>query len=153
MPVHKCASQDRFIMFRDMHLTRAKQLGRLHEKLGREFARARMGDTDRRLEALKANDFEAYKELLRQTYGPLNDDDRFKGAEIDVEIYSFLMACVCLLLPSIFGACVCVKILMPLVLPQRSQCTLSMPHCLSACSSSASLACVTHTDRGGAVPE
>jgi hypothetical protein len=94
-------------MFRDMHLTRAKQLGRLHEKLGREFARARMGDTDRRLEALKANDFEAYKELLRQTYGPLNDDDRFKGAEIDVEIYSFLMACVCLLLPSIFGACVC----------------------------------------------
>jgi hypothetical protein len=72
--------QDRFIMFRDMHLTRNKQLGRLHERLSRELNRQRMDDNDRRLEALKANDFEAYKELLKQTYGPLSDDDRFAGA-------------------------------------------------------------------------
>lgn len=72
--------QDRFIMFRDMHLTRNKQLARLHERLGRELHRSRLDDNDRRLEALKANDFEAYRELLRQTYGPLSDDDRFAGA-------------------------------------------------------------------------
>ena len=33
----------------------------------------------RRLDALRQNDFEAYKELLRQTHGPQTDDDRFKG--------------------------------------------------------------------------
>jgi len=31
------------------------------------------------LDALRQNDFEAYKELLRQTHGPQTDDDRFKG--------------------------------------------------------------------------
>lgn len=67
-------------MFRDMHLRRNNQLARLHERLARELNRQRMDDNDRRLEALKANDFEAYKELLKQTYGPLSDDDRFAGA-------------------------------------------------------------------------
>lgn len=67
-------------MYRDMHLTRNKQLGRLHERLARELNKQKMDDNDRRLEALKANDFEAYKELLKQTYGPLSDDDRFAGA-------------------------------------------------------------------------
>jgi SWI/SNF-related matrix-associated actin-dependent regulator of chromatin subfamily A protein 2/4 len=67
-------------MFRDMHLTRNKQLGRLHERLSRELNRQLMDENDRRLEALKANDFEAYKELLKQTYGPLSTDDRFAGA-------------------------------------------------------------------------
>lgn len=71
--------QDRFVMYRDMHLTRNKQLGRLHERLARDLNKQKMDDNDRRLEALKANDFEAYKELLRQTYGPLSDDDRFAG--------------------------------------------------------------------------
>lgn len=66
-------------MYRDMHLLRNKQLGRLHERLARELNKQKMDDNDRRLEALKANDFEAYKELLRQTYGPLSDDDRFAG--------------------------------------------------------------------------
>lgn len=66
-------------MYRDMHLMRNKQLGRLHERLARELNKQKMDDNDRRLEALKANDFEAYKELLRQTYGPLSDDDRFAG--------------------------------------------------------------------------
>jgi SWI/SNF-related matrix-associated actin-dependent regulator of chromatin subfamily A protein 2/4 len=73
--------QDRFVMFRDMHLARNKQLSRLHERLAREFNKQRMDDNDRRLEALKANDFEAYKELLRQTYGPSTDDERFAGKE------------------------------------------------------------------------
>jgi hypothetical protein len=36
--------------------------------------------TDRRLDALRQNDFEAYKELLRQTHGPQTDEDRYKGA-------------------------------------------------------------------------
>jgi hypothetical protein len=67
-------------MFRDMHLTRNKQLGRLHERLSRELNRQHMDDNNRRLEALKANDFEAYKELLKQMYGPLSEDDRFAGA-------------------------------------------------------------------------
>jgi hypothetical protein len=67
-------------MFRDMHLTRNKQLGRLHERLSRELNRQHMDDNNRRLEALKANDFEAYKELLKQMYGPSTDDDRFAGA-------------------------------------------------------------------------
>lgn len=34
---------------------------------------------NRRLDALRQNDFEAYKELLRQTHGPQTDEDRFKG--------------------------------------------------------------------------
>jgi hypothetical protein len=33
----------------------------------------------RRMDALRQNDFEAYKELLRQTHGPQTDEDRFKG--------------------------------------------------------------------------
>lgn len=31
------------------------------------------------MDALRQNDFEAYKELLRQTHGPQTDEDRFKG--------------------------------------------------------------------------
>jgi hypothetical protein len=30
------------------------------------------------MDALRQNDFEAYKELLRQTHGPQTDEDRFK---------------------------------------------------------------------------
>eukprot|EP00878_Enallax_costatus_P027104 GHUV01029150.1.p1 GENE.GHUV01029150.1~~GHUV01029150.1.p1 ORF type:complete len:553 (+),score=288.07 GHUV01029150.1:285-1943(+) len=78
---YKKLATDRFVMYRDMHLTRNKQLGRLHERLARELNKQKMDDNDRRLEALKANDFEAYKELLRQTYGPLSDDDRFAEVE------------------------------------------------------------------------
>lgn len=31
------------------------------------------------MDALRQNDFEAYKELLRQTHGPQTEEDRFKG--------------------------------------------------------------------------
>lgn len=42
-------------------------------------ARCTAAAADRRLDALRQNDFEAYKELLRQTHGPQTDEDRFKG--------------------------------------------------------------------------
>jgi len=95
--------QDRFIMFRDMHLTRNKQLSRLHERWAR-LNKQRMDDNDRRLEALKANDFEAYKELLRQTYGPSTDDERFAGqpAELGLYVCHCMRHCMCW--------CVCVTV-------------------------------------------
>lgn len=52
---------------------------RTHERLGRDLSKQKDDDRARRLEALKANDFEAYQELLRQTKGPQTGDDRFKG--------------------------------------------------------------------------
>jgi hypothetical protein len=47
----------------------------------------------RRLEALKANDFEAYKELLKQTHGPQNDGERYAGGWLRTLWFSGLVIC------------------------------------------------------------
>jgi hypothetical protein len=44
----------------------ARSCVRAHERLGRDLAKKQEDDRDRRLNALRANDFEAYQELLKQ---------------------------------------------------------------------------------------
>jgi SWI/SNF-related matrix-associated actin-dependent regulator of chromatin subfamily A protein 2/4 len=71
--------QERAMAVREARISRNKGIQRVHERWGRDTSKQKEDDQTRRLEALKANDFEAYQELLRQTKGPLFGDDRFHG--------------------------------------------------------------------------
>lgn len=46
------------------------------------------------MDALRQNDFEAYKELLRQTHGPQTDEDRFKGESARGSLVAGLHVCI-----------------------------------------------------------
>eukprot|EP00967_Tisochrysis_lutea_P009214 scaffold10914_cov21-Tisochrysis_lutea.AAC.1 len=58
--------QDRAALVSDVRKTRNKGVQRAHERLFRDLAKQQEDDRERRLEALRANDFEAYQELLIQ---------------------------------------------------------------------------------------
>lgn len=66
----------------DAKIARNKLVIRAHEKLIREKNRSRMDDKTMRMEALKAHDFEAYKEMLRrQAGGSLTAGERYEAIE------------------------------------------------------------------------
>lgn len=64
--------QDRAALVADVRKTRNKGVQRAHERLYRDLAKQQEDDRERRLEALRANDFEAYQELLIQQQVGLN---------------------------------------------------------------------------------
>lgn len=49
----------------DLHKQRNKAVIKSHERLTREMLKARGDDHQRRMDLLRANDFEAYQEMLR----------------------------------------------------------------------------------------
>ncbi|GFH14203.1 uncharacterized protein HaLaN_10216, partial [Haematococcus lacustris] len=62
----KAAQQEQLNLLKDIRNQRNKGIVRLHERLNRDLAKQQEDDRSRRLDALRANDFEAYQELLRQ---------------------------------------------------------------------------------------
>ncbi|KAL6753550.1 P-loop containing nucleoside triphosphate hydrolase protein [Haematococcus lacustris] len=75
----KAAQQEQLNLLKDIRNQRNKGIVRLHERLNRDLAKQQEDDRSRRLDALRANDFEAYQELLRQQQGPTSEeeDNRF----------------------------------------------------------------------------
>jgi len=59
-------AQDRATLLAEVRKTRNKGVQRAHERLFRDLAKQQEDDRERRLEALRANDFEAYQDLLIQ---------------------------------------------------------------------------------------
>ena len=53
--------QDRTATLRELRVSRNKGVAKLHERAGRDKKKTLDDDRARRLEALKANDFEAYQ--------------------------------------------------------------------------------------------
>lgn len=67
---------DRAATARDHRIIRNKGILRTHERLARLHNKLKDDDRERRMQALNANDLEAYKELLQEQSGPMNKDDR-----------------------------------------------------------------------------
>lgn len=65
----KGAMADRSNAARDGRVARNRNIQRAHERLARNQSKARGDDRAQRMEALKANDFEAYQELLQKEHG------------------------------------------------------------------------------------
>eukprot|EP00884_Botryococcus_braunii_P001518 jgi/Botrbrau1/11367/Bobra.0038s0115.1 len=69
---------DRSILARELRIARNRAVARIHDRMAREHNKAKDDDRTRRLEALKANDWEAYQELLRQQMGPETTTERYE---------------------------------------------------------------------------
>ncbi|BDA42833.1 ATP-dependent helicase BRM [Coccomyxa sp. Obi] len=63
---------------REMRVARNRYVMRAHERLLRDMNRLKEDDRTRRMEALKANDFEAYQQILRETAGPGTSGERYE---------------------------------------------------------------------------
>ncbi|KAG1660651.1 hypothetical protein FOA52_008011 [Chlamydomonas sp. UWO 241] len=75
----KSAMGDRAALLSSQRAARNKAIGRLHDRMAREHTKVYADDAARRLEALKANDIEAYKEMLKQqkVVGGETEEERF----------------------------------------------------------------------------
>ncbi len=65
---------------RDARITRNRGVAKCHERMLREFSKRKDEDRNRRMEALKNNDVDAYREILRQQQTQLPGDagERFE---------------------------------------------------------------------------
>ncbi|KAK9816457.1 hypothetical protein WJX72_000543 [[Myrmecia] bisecta] len=63
---------------RDLRVARNRAVARAHERMSREHHKQKDDDRARRMEALKAHDFEAYQELLREQSGPETSVERYE---------------------------------------------------------------------------
>ncbi|CAK0787464.1 hypothetical protein CVIRNUC_010684 [Coccomyxa viridis] len=63
---------------RELRVARNRFVLRAHERLARDAVRQKDDDRSRRMDALKAHDFEAYQEMLRETAPPGSSTERFE---------------------------------------------------------------------------
>ncbi|XP_024372220.1 ATP-dependent helicase BRM isoform X2 [Physcomitrium patens] len=65
---------------RDARVTRNRGVAKYHERMLREYSKRKDEDRTKRMEALKNNDVDAYREMLKQQQGQLNGDagERFE---------------------------------------------------------------------------
>ncbi|XP_024392755.1 ATP-dependent helicase BRM isoform X2 [Physcomitrium patens] len=65
---------------RDARVTRNRGVAKYHERMLREYSKRKDEDRNKRMEALKNNDVDAYREMLKQQQGQLNGDagERFE---------------------------------------------------------------------------
>ena len=61
---------------KEMRTLNNRAVVRWHERNNRDLSKQRTNDRDRRLEALKANDFEAYQSMLRDSRAPDAQSER-----------------------------------------------------------------------------
>ncbi|KAJ7571709.1 hypothetical protein O6H91_01G174300 [Diphasiastrum complanatum] len=66
--------------YRDARLTRNRGVAKCHEKMLREFSKRKDEDRNKRMEALKNNDVDAYREMLRKQQTEMHGDvgERFE---------------------------------------------------------------------------
>lgn len=68
---------ERSAMLKDYRVLRNKGVLRLHERQARRHNKLKDDDRAKRMEALKANDFEGYQALLREQSGPASSGERY----------------------------------------------------------------------------
>ncbi|KAL3163170.1 hypothetical protein ABBQ32_009578 [Trebouxia sp. C0010 RCD-2024] len=70
--------QERSNYSRESRLARNRQVSKIHERLARDAHKALDDDKGRRMDALKAHDWQAYQELLAKQKGPEGASERYE---------------------------------------------------------------------------